>query len=123
MRKAPLPHNKRNCYPPYPDHYLNYAIFIKITLTKCKYVFFMLPPRFQPHHEDFFCLPKKNCRAMKTSPNINLTTTKVRYNPCYIYFIASILFLSHSVKKVVTGTLSLPGECSNKLSTSLVAGS
>ena len=20
--KAPLPHNKRNCYPPYPDHYL-----------------------------------------------------------------------------------------------------
>ena len=22
MEKAPLPHNKRNCYPPYPDHYL-----------------------------------------------------------------------------------------------------
>ena len=22
MGKAPLPHNKRNCYPPYPDHYL-----------------------------------------------------------------------------------------------------
>ena len=22
MRKAPLPHNKRYCYPPYPDHYL-----------------------------------------------------------------------------------------------------
>ena len=21
--KASLPHNKRNCYPPYPDHYLN----------------------------------------------------------------------------------------------------
>ena len=20
--KAPLPHNKRNCYPPHPDHYL-----------------------------------------------------------------------------------------------------
>ena len=27
MGKAPLPHNKRNCYPPYPDHYL---------ITKCK---------------------------------------------------------------------------------------
>ena len=23
MGKAPLPHKKRNCYPPYPDHYLN----------------------------------------------------------------------------------------------------
>ena len=23
MGKALLPHNKRNCYPPYPDHYLN----------------------------------------------------------------------------------------------------
>ena len=23
MGKAPLPHNKRICYPPYPDHYLN----------------------------------------------------------------------------------------------------
>ena len=22
MGKAPLPHNKRNCYPPYPDHYV-----------------------------------------------------------------------------------------------------
>ena len=22
MGKAPLPLNKRNCYPPYPDHYL-----------------------------------------------------------------------------------------------------
>ena len=24
--KAPLPHNKRNCYPPYPDHYLNILV-------------------------------------------------------------------------------------------------
>ena len=23
MEKATLPHNKRNCFPPYPDHYLN----------------------------------------------------------------------------------------------------
>ena len=23
MGKAPLPHNKGNCYPPYRDHYLN----------------------------------------------------------------------------------------------------
>ena len=35
----------------------------------------------------------------------------------------SIVFLSHSVKKIVTGTLSLPGECSSKLSTSLIARS
>ena len=25
--KAPLLHNKRNCYPPYPDHYLNIFCF------------------------------------------------------------------------------------------------
>ena len=29
MGKAPLPHNKRNCFPPYPDHYLNDLFFIK----------------------------------------------------------------------------------------------
>ena len=28
MGKAPLPHNKRNCYPPYPDHYLNHIYFV-----------------------------------------------------------------------------------------------
>ena len=28
MGKAPLPHNKRNCYPPYPDHYLITSIQI-----------------------------------------------------------------------------------------------
>ena len=28
MGKAPLPNNKRNCYPPYPDHYLNFTYFI-----------------------------------------------------------------------------------------------
>ena len=27
MGKAPLPHNKRNCYPPYPDHYLKTSIW------------------------------------------------------------------------------------------------
>ena len=27
MGKAPFPHNKRNCYPPYPDHYLKRYIF------------------------------------------------------------------------------------------------
>ena len=30
MGKAPLPHNKRNCYPPYPDHYLiQYYLLVK----------------------------------------------------------------------------------------------
>ena len=27
MGKVPLPHNKRNCYPPYPDHYLKTSIW------------------------------------------------------------------------------------------------
>ena len=26
MGKAPLPHNKRKCYPPYPDHYLIHIV-------------------------------------------------------------------------------------------------
>ena len=26
MGKVPLPHNKINCYPPYPDHYLNASV-------------------------------------------------------------------------------------------------
>ena len=29
MGKAPLPHNKRNCNPPYSDHYLNNRNFIQ----------------------------------------------------------------------------------------------
>ena len=32
MGKAPLPHNKRNCYPPYPDHYLSW---IPIQIKHC----------------------------------------------------------------------------------------
>ena len=34
--KAPLPHNKRNCYPPYPDHYLNLARIIKFKYEREK---------------------------------------------------------------------------------------
>ena len=35
MGKAPLPHNKRNCFPPYPDHYLIIIItsFHRISLV------------------------------------------------------------------------------------------
>ena len=29
-----MPHNKRNCYPPYPDHYLNMLIFISWPFPK-----------------------------------------------------------------------------------------
>ena len=32
--KAPLPHNKRNCYPPYPDHYLNLARITKFKFER-----------------------------------------------------------------------------------------
>ena len=32
MGKAPLPHNKRNCYPPHPDHYLIIIIIILFAL-------------------------------------------------------------------------------------------
>ena len=34
MGKAPLPHNKRNCYPPYPDHYLRAEPCKKLLLAK-----------------------------------------------------------------------------------------
>ena len=34
--KAPLPHNKRSCYPPYPDHYLNLARIIKFKYEREK---------------------------------------------------------------------------------------
>ena len=34
MGKAPLPHNKRNCYPPYPDHYLRAKPCKKLLLAK-----------------------------------------------------------------------------------------
>ena len=34
--KAPLPHNKRSCYPPYPDHYLNLATIIKFKYEREK---------------------------------------------------------------------------------------
>ena len=34
MVKAPLPHNKRNCYPPYPDHYLRAEPCKKLLLAK-----------------------------------------------------------------------------------------
>ena len=37
MGKAPLPQNKRNCYPPYPDHYL-------IRAVHSSYKFVMLNP-------------------------------------------------------------------------------
>ena len=32
--KAPLPHNKRNCYPPYPEHYLNVKFFPHVVSKK-----------------------------------------------------------------------------------------
>ena len=28
VEKAPLPHNKRICYPPYPDHYLIFSLLL-----------------------------------------------------------------------------------------------
>ena len=34
MGKAPLQHNKRNCYPPYPDHYLRAEPCKKLLLAK-----------------------------------------------------------------------------------------
>ena len=39
MGKAPMPHNKRNCYPPYPDHYFNILLLPHGTITFCKQQF------------------------------------------------------------------------------------
>ena len=33
VRESTLPHNKRNCFPPYPDHYLNLNTRIHIFNT------------------------------------------------------------------------------------------
>ena len=49
MGKALLPHNKRNCYPPYPDHYLkSYYIFVIFQLITFKLgIFFLLVSKFE----------------------------------------------------------------------------
>ena len=45
MGKAPLPHNKGNCYPPYTDHYLNCSVPGNFFQVGCHYSHLRGQPR------------------------------------------------------------------------------
>ena len=55
MGKAPLPHNKRSCYPPYPDHYLNIARIIKFKYEREKKRIMVVVVKWS--HRPFFSRP------------------------------------------------------------------
>ena len=61
MGKAPLPHNKGNCYPPYPDHYL----IVNNTLS----INFLIVELSTTSLEER--LPKKALTKIKTKKDLN----------------------------------------------------
>ena len=56
-----------------------------------KYVFFMLPPRFQQLHEDFFLSPKDKLKKKRVKDDEDITKDKLNSNEGKVYPLLHIL--------------------------------
>ena len=73
MGKAPLPHNKRNAYPPYRDHYLSITTWLEALLVNMNKLVLMF-------HGKFSCIKTINVIKKKIVQIRPLTAEIIKIN-------------------------------------------